>query len=182
LSRGFWMGKYEATQGQWKRVVGEFPRQQPPGQGDDFPVCEVSYAEAEEFCRKLTECGHKSGALPNAWEFRLRYEPERRADHIGFRVVAVQRWPARSNANLFFRRCSSLLGLWRRPSGLARGRPKSKVGRGVGRRPEHPAGAFELSGPVFESSSAPDPRPPVARIRPAGVLVPIDGPVVGLAF
>src|SRR5262245_54677459 len=23
LSRGFWMGKYEVTQGQWKRVVGE---------------------------------------------------------------------------------------------------------------------------------------------------------------
>lgn len=25
LSKGFWMGKYEVTQGQWKRVTGEFP-------------------------------------------------------------------------------------------------------------------------------------------------------------
>src|SRR2546422_895865 len=25
LTRGFWIGKYEMTQGQWKRVVGDFP-------------------------------------------------------------------------------------------------------------------------------------------------------------
>ena len=25
LTKGFWIGKYEVTQGQWKRVVGEFP-------------------------------------------------------------------------------------------------------------------------------------------------------------
>src|SRR3990172_7574222 len=25
LSKGFWMGKYEATQGEWKRIVGELP-------------------------------------------------------------------------------------------------------------------------------------------------------------
>src|SRR5262249_53177096 len=25
LSKGFWMGKYEATQGQWKRVIGKLP-------------------------------------------------------------------------------------------------------------------------------------------------------------
>ena len=25
LTRGFWMAKYEATQGQWKRVVGKLP-------------------------------------------------------------------------------------------------------------------------------------------------------------
>src|SRR5262245_2845611 len=25
LTRGFWMAKYEATQGQWKRVIGKLP-------------------------------------------------------------------------------------------------------------------------------------------------------------
>src|SRR6266404_1844063 len=25
LTKGFWMGKYEVTQGQWKRVVGKLP-------------------------------------------------------------------------------------------------------------------------------------------------------------
>jgi formylglycine-generating enzyme len=37
LTRGFWMGKYEVTQGQWKRLVGEFPQKQPDGEGDKFP-------------------------------------------------------------------------------------------------------------------------------------------------
>ena len=37
LSRGFWIGKYEVTQGQWKRVVGEFPGELTAGEGDDFP-------------------------------------------------------------------------------------------------------------------------------------------------
>jgi formylglycine-generating enzyme required for sulfatase activity len=76
LTRGFWAGKYEVTQGQWKRVVGDFPRPQPPGEGDDFPVVEINYAEAETFCARLTELGHKSGELPKEWEFRLPTEAQ----------------------------------------------------------------------------------------------------------
>src|SRR5688572_7933028 len=55
LSRGFWAGKYEVTQGQWRSVVGEFPGAFTAGEGDDFPVYTVNFAEAEGFCRKLTE-------------------------------------------------------------------------------------------------------------------------------
>lgn len=29
LSKGFWIGKFEVTQGQWKRVVGSFPGDAP---------------------------------------------------------------------------------------------------------------------------------------------------------
>jgi len=76
LTRGFWAGKYEVTQGQWKRIVGRFPRQQPAGEGDDFPVVEVNYAEAEGFCKKLTELARKSGELPEGWEFRLPTEAQ----------------------------------------------------------------------------------------------------------
>jgi formylglycine-generating enzyme required for sulfatase activity len=76
LTKGFWMGKYEVTQGQWKKVVGEFPRKQPAGEGDDFPVVEVSYAEAEGFCKKLTDLARKSGELPEGWEFRLPSEAQ----------------------------------------------------------------------------------------------------------
>ena len=76
LTRGFWTGKYEVTQGQWKRVVGEFPGKQPTGEGDDFPVVEVNYSEAEGFCRTLTEQARKAGDLPNDWEFRLPTEAQ----------------------------------------------------------------------------------------------------------
>src|SRR5262245_52431753 len=70
LTRGFWMGKYEVTQGQWKQVVGKFPGKRDAGAGDDFPVYEVNFADAEEFCRQLTEKARKSGDLPKEWEFR----------------------------------------------------------------------------------------------------------------
>jgi formylglycine-generating enzyme len=78
LTRGFWMGKYEVTQGQWKRVVGELPGELTAagGEGDDLPVYNVNYPEAEAFCRKLTELGRQAGDLPTGWEFRLPTEAQ----------------------------------------------------------------------------------------------------------
>ena len=78
LTKGFWMGKCEATQGDWKRVFGELPGEltaQLPA-GEDFPVGNVNFAEAEAFCRKLTALGRQSGLLPNDWEFRLPTEAQ----------------------------------------------------------------------------------------------------------
>jgi formylglycine-generating enzyme required for sulfatase activity len=78
LTRGFWMSRFEATQGQWRRVVGELPgpltAELPDGA--DYPVGNVNLAEAETFCRKLTELGRRSGALPEDWEFRLPTEAQ----------------------------------------------------------------------------------------------------------
>src|SRR5207248_6487356 len=76
LTQGFWIGKYEVTQGQWKRVVGEFPAERTAGAGDDFPVYSINFAEAEEFCRKLTASARAAGELPNNWEFRLPTEAQ----------------------------------------------------------------------------------------------------------
>lgn len=78
LSKGFWMGKYEVTQGQWKQVVGPLPGElnAAAGEGDDFPVYNLNYAEAEGFCRKLTEIAAASGELPKGWEFRLPTEAQ----------------------------------------------------------------------------------------------------------
>jgi formylglycine-generating enzyme len=78
LTRGFWVGKYEVTQGDWKRIVGELPgkptKELP--EGDDYPVGNVNFAEAEGFCRKLTELARKAGDLPEGWEFRLPTEAQ----------------------------------------------------------------------------------------------------------
>jgi formylglycine-generating enzyme required for sulfatase activity len=76
LTTGFWMGKYEVTQGQWQRIVGPLPGELTAegGTGDDFPLGNVNYSEAESFCRKLTERGRQSGELPRDWEFRLPTE------------------------------------------------------------------------------------------------------------
>ena len=78
LTRGFWMAKYEATQGQWKRVIGELPGEltaELPA-GDEFPVGNVNFAEVESFCRRLTQLSRESGSLPANWEFRLPTEAQ----------------------------------------------------------------------------------------------------------
>jgi formylglycine-generating enzyme required for sulfatase activity len=72
------MGKYEVTQGEWRRVMGKLPGELTPrgGEGDGFPVYNVNYPEAVLFCRKLTELGRQSEKLPAGWEFRLPSEAQ----------------------------------------------------------------------------------------------------------
>ena len=78
LTRGFWIGKYEVTQGDWKRVVGELPGKLTAElpEGNDLPVGNVNFSQTEEFCRKLTEMARKAGELPEGWEFRLPTEAQ----------------------------------------------------------------------------------------------------------
>ena len=78
LTEGFWTAKFEASQVQWKHVMGKLPGPltvELP-EGDDYPVGNVNFAEAEAFCQKLTERGHQSGSLPREWEFRLPTEAQ----------------------------------------------------------------------------------------------------------
>ena len=78
LTRGFWMAKYETTQGQWRRVMGDLPgplTAELPAD-DDLPVGNVNFAETEAFCRELTRRTRGSGLLPNDWEFRLPTEAQ----------------------------------------------------------------------------------------------------------
>lgn len=76
LTRGFWLGKYELTQGQWKRVMGQVPGPLNAGVGEDFPVYWVTFLQAEEFCRRLTAQAGASGDLPDGWAFRLPTEAQ----------------------------------------------------------------------------------------------------------
>jgi len=78
LTKGFWMAKFEATQGEWKRVMGQLPgplTAELP-EGDDLPVGNVNFAEAEAFCQKLTDLARQAGELPKEWEFRLPTEAQ----------------------------------------------------------------------------------------------------------
>jgi len=78
LSKGYWMAEFETTQGDWKRIVGKLPgalTQELP-EGEDLPVGNVNFAEAEAFCQALTKQGRKSGELPEGWEVRLPTEAQ----------------------------------------------------------------------------------------------------------
>jgi len=65
---GFYIGKYPVTQGQWKKVTGNNPAKFQ--KGDDYPVERVSWDDAQEFVRKLTEMNG------GKYEFRLPTEVE----------------------------------------------------------------------------------------------------------
>lgn len=52
IRRGFYIGKYEITQAQWKRVMGSNPSTFP---GDDHPVEGVSWNDAQAFIAKLNK-------------------------------------------------------------------------------------------------------------------------------
>jgi sulfatase modifying factor 1 len=79
LTRGFWTGAFEVTQGEWRRVVGAFPERLPSpafGEGDDFPMYWINFDQAETFCRTLTARAHRSGGLPDTWTFSLPTEAQ----------------------------------------------------------------------------------------------------------
>jgi formylglycine-generating enzyme required for sulfatase activity len=76
ITHGFWITKHEVTQGLWARVMGKLPGALTAGAGDDLPVYNVNYAEAEAFCRKLTAQWRASGDLPSTWAFRLPSEAQ----------------------------------------------------------------------------------------------------------
>jgi formylglycine-generating enzyme required for sulfatase activity len=76
LSRGFWMGKYEVTQGQWRRAMGEQQHTLLVGRDDEYPVYWVSYLDAEAFCRKLTETARAAGSIADDQEFRVPTEAQ----------------------------------------------------------------------------------------------------------
>ncbi len=74
LSRGFWLGKTEVTQAQWVAVMGSNPS---TFQGDDRPVEQVSWDDAIEFCRKLTERERAASRLPAGYLYTLPTEAQR---------------------------------------------------------------------------------------------------------
>lgn len=78
LTRGFWLGKYEVTQGEWQGLMGTAPWKVTGSavQGANYPACEITLAEAVEFCEKLTEREMAAGSLTDGWYFRLPSEAE----------------------------------------------------------------------------------------------------------
>lgn len=67
ITKNFYLGKYEVTQGQWKAIMGTTPFNQPGA--DSLPAENVSWDEAQELCRRLN-------ALNDGFTYRLPTEAE----------------------------------------------------------------------------------------------------------
>lgn len=112
LTKGFWLGETEVTQGQWKKLMDgetvvdlarkglqddteymiagkkqtlrEFwgmsrdgnPMNRCGDLKDNVPVYHVSWNEATEFCRRLTQRERAKGLIPDGYEYRLPTEAE----------------------------------------------------------------------------------------------------------
>ena len=73
ISRGFWLGKYEVTQGEWEAVMGRNPSVY---RGDSrLPVESVSWYDVHEFIGRLNDAaGDSLYRLPSEaeWEYACR--------------------------------------------------------------------------------------------------------------
>lgn len=78
LSKGFWLGRYEVTQGEWYTVMKTRPWQGmiEVAKGDRFPAIYVNSEESTRFCELLTKEEHSSGRLPREWRYVLPSEAQ----------------------------------------------------------------------------------------------------------
>jgi formylglycine-generating enzyme required for sulfatase activity len=74
LTKGFFIGKYEVTQGTYLAVTGSNPSE---FTGDpELPVEKVSWTDATNFCRLLNLQENLAGRLPSGYAYRLPTEAE----------------------------------------------------------------------------------------------------------
>jgi sulfatase modifying factor 1 len=145
LSHGFWMSKYETTQGDWKRVMGgelpgELTEELPAG--DDLPVGNVNFPECEAFCRALSTLAHESGDLPDDWEFRLPTEAQWEYACRAGTTTATSFGDSISSTQANFKGDKPYNG----------GEPGPSLGRAtkVGSYPANPWGLYDMHGNIYE--------------------------------
>ena len=83
ISRGFWLGKYEVTQGQWKAVMDTEPWAGRDRVKSDpsYPAVIISWDEVQEFISRLNaEAGEELYRLPTEaeWEYACRAKTQTR--------------------------------------------------------------------------------------------------------
>ena len=125
ITKPFYLGATDVTQEEYQRVMGNNPSEfSATGNGKDkvagqdtkrFPVEKVSWDDAVEFCRRLSEMPEEKAAgrtyrLPSEaqWEYACR---------AGARVGTASAWPTRDSheaeENVAFRLCVVQRQFWR---------------------------------------------------------------------
>lgn len=72
IDEGFFIGRYEVTQGEWRAVTGDSPAE---FTGDlRLPLESVTWEECEAFCRKVSDLARREVRLPTEaeWEYACR--------------------------------------------------------------------------------------------------------------
>ena len=159
LTRGFWMGKYEATQGEYMAVIGSNPSFFRNGTTPfssnagvvtnelRHPVETVSWEDATNYCGKLTARERGVGRIPAGWRYRLPTEAEWEYACRGGTTSAFHNGPALREGMANFRtfqEYDSTVGT------ITTG--KTSLGRTaeVGSYPANGYGLYDMHGNVWE--------------------------------
>lgn len=73
LTQGFFLGKFEVTQEEWKTVMGSSPSKY---FGPKRPVENISWDQAKRFCQELSLIEKRAGRLPKGWSYDLPTEAQ----------------------------------------------------------------------------------------------------------
>jgi sulfatase modifying factor 1 len=132
ITKPFYLGVNEVTQQQYEKVMGASPWQGKDNvkEGSDYPAVYVSWNDAVEFCRKLSEQEGVEYRLPTEaqWEYTCR---------------------AGTTTIYSFGDDESKLGehAWYRTNAWEIGEPYAHR---VGQKPPNPWGLYDMHGNVFE--------------------------------
>jgi formylglycine-generating enzyme required for sulfatase activity len=103
ITKPFYMGMYEVTQGQWQAVMGTTPwkGQNLTKEDADCPATYISWDDAQTFCRKLGAQEGKAYSLPTEaqWEYACRAGTTSRFSFADESQVADYAW---SNENTYY--------------------------------------------------------------------------------
>jgi len=140
LTKPFWLGKYEVTQGQFKKVMATEPWVGQSGVqiGEDNAASYVSWNDATAFCQRLTDTDHKNGKLLAGESYRLPTEAEW---EYACRAGTQTRWS--------FGNDESQLGNYGWYDGNAQNAGQGYAHK-VGLKKPNPAGLFDMHGNVWE--------------------------------
>jgi formylglycine-generating enzyme required for sulfatase activity len=140
LTQGYWLGRFEVTQSQWKEIMKTEPwkNQDFTKEGADYPATFVSWNDANDFCRNLTEQERRAGRLPKDWEYTLPTEAQ-----------WVRACRARTDTKFSFGNAESKLGdyAWFQEDALNAG---EQYAHQVGQKKGNPWGLFDMHGNVWE--------------------------------
>jgi formylglycine-generating enzyme required for sulfatase activity len=74
ITRDYWIGKYEVTQGEFLSLMGRNPSHFTNDLS--LPVEKVSFLDASNYCAAVTQRERAAGRLPEGYVYRLPYESE----------------------------------------------------------------------------------------------------------
>lgn len=112
ISPTVWVGIYEVTQQSYKKVAGANPS---AFQGNDHPVDSVTWNEAMDFCKKLTQQEQKADQLPDGYIYTLPTQSQWEnfvADASLSDAIMSMSWPHRYSTAPVGSRGPNSLGLY----------------------------------------------------------------------